>query len=340
MKKRIKKIFNNKFVKFFVIPTLLLGTWACLTLLYTIVYDKSFLVLSYNHEQVDFKQVTYEPLQKGEKIGGEFEARENNLGILTLRFEQVLRMPYKDEDELVFRIKEKGDKQWHYEGKYMSGLIFDVPFLPFGFPVIHESQGKRYTFELESLRGNSKNGVVLSERAPNLVSKYQVSKEELSSDRKALIFFTFKKLFASLQTIDVIFSSFIYLMPFILYMVYLSPLKKVLLLQLIRLRNIFISYITILLLIALFSDILFLQINNDLLYIIFIVVWTITIKLQRQNAGLTFAVSIILLLLTPFFYSLDNVSMALKANSWAYVYLVGGTLQLFYESIGTKKSKK
>ena len=70
------------------------------------------------------------------------------------------------------------------------------------------------------------------------------------------------------------------------------------------------------------------------------VVWVVTVKLQKQNAGLTFAVSIILLLLTPLFYSLDNVSMALKANSWAYVYLVAGTLQLLYENTGNKKNKK
>ncbi len=328
MKKRLNTFFQKKLVKYLFIPLLLLFLWAVLSLIYIIVYDKSFLVLSYNLPQSDFKTITYNRLTKGEKISGEFVANENNLGIIEMRFVQFLRIPYNQEDVLVFRIKEKGQQNWYYQGHFRSGLTFELPLIPFGFPVIADSKGKTYNFELESLHGNTKNAVVLSDHQPNLISKYQVQKHAIISKPKELLMFAFKKIVISSQSKEVIFSSFVYLLPFLIYLIYLTPLRKLFLTQLHRFK--YLSVFSTILLIIVFIDVFFLQIMNDILYLVVMFAWVISLRIQRQHVRVTFIFGFILLLFTLVYYLFNEITMALSACIWSYVFLTTATLQVLF----------
>lgn len=347
MQERINKLLQIAVIKWIVLPVALLMLGISLTVLYMVIYDNSFLILSYNHPKENYNELKYDRLTKGEKIKGSFVAKENNLGIVAIRFQQFLRIPYKDEDTLIFRIKEKGEKSWYYENTYKSGLTFDVPFLPFGFPIISDSKDKTYIFEVESLYGNEKNGVIVSARAPNLISKYSVTKELIISDRKELLSFLIKKLYTSATTIDILFSSIINLLPLALYFVYLSPYRDRMLkamkivLPMFNANGIFMTFASLLLLALILIDILILQINNDILYIVSMVIWILSILSLKNNVSYSYVFGILFIALTALLYTFDNVGGSLKANSWAFSFLVTAFIQsLFISNIKSKKKQK
>ncbi len=148
------------------------------------------LLLEYNHQRnigINFKRGE---IFAGEKIQGIITAREDNLGILAVRFETYGR---KNTDLFIFRLKEKNENGWYYVREYESRLFPSYPLFPFGFPIIANSKGKAYIFEIESLRGKIGNAVAIGENEPTIVSKYKFSKEVLLRNRNDLVSFIMQK---------------------------------------------------------------------------------------------------------------------------------------------------
>lgn len=325
MAKNNKVFLNNRFVRWVIIPLCLFGLWLLITASYILIHDKSFFILSYNHPKESFQQVPHDRLTKGNKLTGSFIAQANNLGIVSIRFEQFFRIPYKDEDIVVFRIKEKGAKEWYAQNKYRSGLLSDNPFLPFGFIPIANSQGKKYVFELESLRGNNKNGFFLSQRQPNLSSKYTLTKASLLKNDWNVFSFIYKKTITSLFTIDILILTIIYAIPIYLYGFH----KK---------RFGLYQYIFILILIW---ETTFLQIANDLLYVFCMIIWITLLRFQEDKARYTFYAGFLFFVLTFLFTISNNISASLDASSWTFVFFVTGTLQsIFQAKFLNKKIKR
>lgn len=308
---------NKWWIRFILIPFVLFCVWVALTFWYIVIFDQSALVLSYNHPTSDFTQITYNRLLKGQKLAGEFVAKDNNLGIVAIRFKSFERIPYNQEDTLIFRLKQKGQKGWYYQNQYRSGLTFDVPFLPFGFPIIPDSKGRTYDFELESLHGNNINGVALSTRQPFLVTKYKADKKVLLKNPRAFLMFIFKKIFNSFDTIDISYSSFLFALPFIFYMIYVSRIKP---------------YIPrysvgVFVIVAILIDICFLQLLNDLLYIEVPILWLFLMREEKLDSRYTFLSGLIFLLFAPLYLQLNIEEAAQIAASWAFMFLFAGTIQ-------------
>lgn len=344
------KIKNNKIIAIL----FLFLVWLGLTVWYIIIFDESVLVLSYGHSKESFVSRP-EKLLENTKISGSFVAQDENLGIVSLRFEKRRRIPYLQEDIMVFRIKEKNSPTWYYENEYRSGLTYDVPFLPFGFPIISDSKGKTYYFELESLKGNDVNGVVLSEREPILVSKYQKTKAILFNDINKFIDFSYKKFFYSFQTIDIAFSSFVFALPLLFYISWISPLGKLFLEPLFRnfkkeinsigekllgsryhifvriLSNVRYYWMIIFLVTILLIDVFFLQIVNDLLYIFVFIFWLYLMKIYNKNAKFTIIVGLLIILIMPISLNLSNQLIAEQAGGWGFIILAAGVFQSIKE---------
>lgn len=348
MKEKIKIIKRKKWYRFILIPSLLLLLWIVLTFLYILNVDTSLSVISYNHGKDNFDKLSYNKLLKGDKISGHFTARENNLGIVSIRFQTFIRPEYKNEDYLVFRMKEKGAKNWYYENKYRDGFIYEIPFLPFGFPKIANSKDKTYLFEVESLKGNANNSVALSRKNQILSSKYQVPKSLLLHDKKALIIFAAKKFINSIFTTDVRFSSFIYLLPFIYYLLWISPFRKKLITSSVKYLNgqsiYFIKPVIeynlayILIAIALI-DIFKIQLTNDVIYLVIIGIWIIILRLYKLTSKTSFILALLLLIMPPIMLSFRDEATAEKAAIWAYIFLVAGTIQILIELRSEKHEK-
>ncbi len=357
IREKIKNLYQTRFGKYIIFPGVLLILWAFLTLLYIITFDTSFSIWSYNHSNSAFTKLTFNPLYKGSEIEGQFVARDNNLGIVSIRFQTFIRPPYSLEDHYIFRIKEKGSKAWYYQNIYRSGLVYDVPFFPFGFPQIANSKGKIYQFQIISLNGNPVNALEISNRRPILVSKYKYSGHELLQNKKELMSFFITKVYNAMQNPDVWFSSLIYLLPFLFYLFWISIFEKYFKPIKIRttgflenlgkspllypvfsiVRKIFILNLDMVIIFIVLIDILIIQLTNDVVYLVIIPLWIITLKRYGKESGFSFLIGILILLLAALFLFLKEEPTAEKATVWAYMFLIAGTVQIFLENIKLEK---
>lgn len=359
----IKKLFRHKIIRNSVIPLILFGLWGGLTFLYILSYDKSFSVISKNHSQKNLIQIPKTKLYKGEKIVGRFVARADNLGIIAIRFKQQLRIPWKDEDILLFKLKEENANNWYYQNKYYSGLTYDVPFLPFGFPIIKNSNGKTYYFEIESTKGNEKNGLELSNKTPILVTKYKVDEQALFNNPLNLFIFLTTKFTNSFTNLDVVFSSFVYSLPLMCYSLWstgvvkfifstlkkpntfhhilrtLAPLFSKLkidivfysLLKIFYKKNSLILFFIVILIGAILYDIFIIQVFNDIIYIIIIILWIIFLRLGHIDNKVTFFFAFLLLIIASFSFEFNYIIIGNKAATWLFIFLVGATIQALIE---------
>lgn len=170
-------------VKWCLIPILLFIFWFTLTLLY-VGSTAGITVLMYSHYMNETISWNTRELLAREKIRGEFIARDNNLGIVAVRFNTFFRI---NEDIVRFRIKENRNKDWFYENDYTTPQFQPNQLFTFGFPIIEDSREKKYTFEIESLQGEKYDAVAVSPIEPVYVTKYQYSRKRILSDNKYMI---------------------------------------------------------------------------------------------------------------------------------------------------------
>ncbi len=334
-----KIIYKKKWIKWGVIPLFLFTLGSSLALLYIILLDESFLVFTHSHSRENFSSLTFSRLQKGSTVSGFFTAKANNLGILGVRLQTYSRVPYRQEDKLLFRIREKGSREWYYENIYRSGLIYDFSIFPFGFPIIQDSKGRKYEFEIKSLEGNSENSISINKREPIFVSKYQETRENLTQSPLRIPFFVLKKVENYLNNIDVQFSAFIYLLPMVFYLISISslavrvikkisniyPPMKILLVK----SNYYLF--SAILGAAILFDIIYLQVQNSMLYIVIgIMIYVIgySYKISSKNP---LAVGLVLLLLSVFLYYFSYFQIAERSASWSYIFLVVAAMQMISE---------
>ena len=120
-------------------------------------------------------------LTKGVVAKGSFIAKENYLGIINVRFDSKKN----NDDQIIFRIKEKGSSRWYYEQSYHAVQFVKLPLFPIGFPIIKDSQGKIYDIEIYTKKGKI-NSVSLDSTYPGFVLRYFIPKTELLSNPKIL----------------------------------------------------------------------------------------------------------------------------------------------------------
>lgn len=348
----MKKINKN-----LIFISILILFWLSLTLIYIFNSDLGLTVLSYNEGKESFNNLTYKKLYKGDKITGEFKAHEDNLGIISIRFKTSIKPPYDKEDLIVFRIKERGITKWYYENTYKDGLIFNYPFYPFGFPPIQNSKNKYYDFEIESLNGNSINAVSISDKNQTLFSRYQIPKSVILHDKKSLLDFLVKKFLSAILTTDIRFSSFVYSLPLIFYILWGTRVKRYTIIPLRRrlnfltefivnsaffnkispflwpLKSVSLSISDCLIILTTVIDIFIIQINNDLIYIVAMGLWIVTLKANNFESKKPFIFAIILLIIPPIFLNFGDVQTAEKAALWSFAFLVAGTVQILIEEI-------
>lgn len=341
MKKRINKFYKSKFFKFAAMPFLLLVLWLFLTCFYIITYDKSLTVISYFHDKENVSSIN-DKILKGEIVSGEFVAIENNLGIVSLKFKLFDRPRFIDEDTLVFRIKEKGAKNWYHQNSYMDGLMYEVPIFPFGFPVIQDSEGKTYYFEIESLKGNNNNSVAISNKGQIFFSKYYIPKSELLASSSEFSSYIVRKFVSSLLTTDLRFSSFVYLLPFIFYLILLSPFGKQIVNPVFRkiyrplipvvqfMEKYIVPNLSAVLILVILIDIFIVQVTNDMVYIVVGTLWVIMLRINKIRTYYSYILVLCLIIMAPIFIFIKEPQIAEKCAVWGYMILVFAVLQSIF----------
>lgn len=134
--------------------------------------DSNLSVIVENHE---FTINTEKELLKGEEVSEEFIADNDNLGIISLKFNTNSRV---NDGHVQFNIKESSANEWYYTNKYKIDQLQDNKYFPFGFPPIKDSKGKKYLIKIESLDGKDGSSVKVIQKSPFL-SKYSFPKDFL-----------------------------------------------------------------------------------------------------------------------------------------------------------------
>jgi len=208
-------------ITIFIVPALLA---ILVSMLHVFYLDKSPSSFKEFYSASIFTSFKTGELFSGDTIRGEFRAKENNLGIISIRFSTFNRI---SSDAFTFRIKEKGKKEWYYVNAYKSKEFGGYDLFPFGFPIISKSKDKSYIFELESLRGEPRNAVAIDTTVPSVITTHKFSRGELLSNKKILLQFILKKITLAARSIDIrlFFSAY----SFLVFIFILPRLSRVVL---------------------------------------------------------------------------------------------------------------
>lgn len=318
----IKYLYSYRSVKWFIIPIILLII-AIGGVIYEIVrVDSSLSVISQNLDVNDFEEIKFSELHAGERISASFQANSDYLGIIAVRFYNFQKI---SDDSLVFRIKERGSKNWYYEGKYTVAQFQPDELFTFGFPIIPDSSGKYYYFELESVSGQKGNAIAISKKEPILVAKYQFTKDTILGNSNNISRFLIGKVSGLLTNFTFSFSALIYFIPliyYILWQVFHSKKKK---------KLIFISFLPIY---AMIADIIMVDHQIFLTDIVIIIVsfsWILSIFTYKFDNSISYIVAIFLLVLCMVLLVFGFNENAEKAAVWSYMLLIIGTIHGFIE---------
>jgi hypothetical protein len=320
MKKNIKKIINNPWLKYLLVPIFLL----ILGFGFSIVLNRTipFSIIQHPGSANNFTQYSSDKLLKGKSLKGEFIAKDNYLGILSIRFKDFIKISYHLEDVLLFRIKEQGQKDWYYTNAYRTGILHNSLFIPFGFPIIEGSKNKKYEFEIISLEGNSNNSAQISKIEPVLITSYQFPKWEIVGSKQRIINYVSKKIQTSLFSIDYILSSIVFFIPFFLYLLALIYFKY---------SNMFRKFVPYTMSILIIIDALY--INNLYLgiYLTFLTLWIVSFIKQKEKNKFLVTFMSLFLFFSVIFTFFDRRISAQRMDLWIYTLLVIFIIQLFIE---------
>jgi len=201
------KLITKKFTKFF--KNTLYSLLVLLSVLFIFLVKNPFYlnstplsIITSGHNWENFSAYKNKKIFAHQKLKAEFKASNNRLGTIEVEFNISAKWPFiaSDYDSLIFRIKEKGKEDWHYENT-VNNIRTPNAFYPFGFPVIENSKNKIYEIEVESVAGADNNAFSLSSKDAFFLSKYSFPRNYLQQDKKRMVNFLFRKtlsFFASL----------------------------------------------------------------------------------------------------------------------------------------------
>jgi hypothetical protein len=169
---------------------ILIFSWIVFTAIY-LYSGTNLTTISSNLNDNVLTKKTFNELLKGEKIAGRFTVPQNYLGQLSVRFYNYDR---KINDQVIFRIKEKNAQKWYYEHTYETNQFLPDNLFPFGFPVISDSKGKTYFFEVESVKGTPDDSVTLSRKEPLVALSFKYPKLLIVRDKKVFLEFVSNKI--------------------------------------------------------------------------------------------------------------------------------------------------
>lgn len=346
MTDKLTYLKNHSAIKTIIIPMILILFGIVLIWLHLIFSPYSYTVTISPHSE-SMEKLLGRPLLASQKFNSSVVAKENHLGIVTVRF-YLDRL--KVRNTLAFRIKEKGAADWYYENQYDTRQFYTLPFYPFGFPPIDNSKGKEYEFEIESLDGSPKNSVYISTVEPNLVLSYQYSKEELLNNHELLLYYSIHKIQNAVLYMDMGFAILVYFIPFLFYILWHVELKKFVHLKKTNDRyggiqmNIMsrilhiktASIFHIVLLIVTFTDVFYIRMYYDLVIVVLFAMWVGVTKMNKFQSNYLYMLAIMFLGITSI-ANIFSITVAGKAAVWAFMFLILGVGGDIYEIMKTRK---
>ena len=222
MKIRLNKDLINKSA-LIIIPLLIL-LWLISSLLFE--YRVSFSVVT--HQTKNNAQTNNETasLYKDNSYRGEFKSKASNLGIIILEGINYKKPQSGNEDNLIFRFREKGKKNWLFQREYKSGLFDSQTNFSFGFPAISDSKNKNYEFEILSTNGTRNNHIKIK-KTNDVITGYQYSKSEILGGSLKTIEFVYSKFIGFITDLELLLKSLFYLFPLAIFLIIYFILRHI-----------------------------------------------------------------------------------------------------------------
>lgn len=313
----MKQSAPPSFLRFTLVSLLLLLFWLVSAL--TVASYESFTVLSYpENSTIYLVKPEANVLTKNRTLAGEFVARENNLGIVTIKLTSIGHVG--DEDVLVFRIKENTSADWLYTNEYKGGMFRGSKIFTFGFPIITEAKGKTYHFELTSLHGTEINALRISDQNPVFTSRYKFSKNDLFNPN-FLGHFLRAKVYTLFINPDIMSSTLIFIMPLMLY--WLS------LLYMTRRISLFVRhrYLAVSIVLLIFYDILFSRLHWDIVFFTILSFWCYTLYVNKMSYMISFHLAFLIIAMSIVLTSFSIPFSINTASAWVYFLMLIGLIQ-------------
>ena len=284
--------------------------------------SSSFSMLSIPYNQDSLAKYTSNPLYAHQSVIGKFTAKENNLGIIAVRFYNFNNI---SNDVVIFRLRQAGSSQWIYENTYKVDQFQPNKLFTFGFPVIANSKGKIYEFDITSIMGKKNDAIGLSTSGPTFVTEYKFTKSELLLNKFNLIKIFAEKLFYSGSDISYSISYLVFLLPFIIYMTRLiSARNNIFQIFSKRQDNYILLLIYLLTLLVLINCVYRL---NNLVDGVVLMFWVIFIWIYRFDESVSFLTAFLMLIFCALLIIANYLPRANIALLCAYYFFAIGAVQ-------------
>lgn len=156
-------------------------------------YEEAYVTTIVSFHDANILSETTAPIRalvSGSPLKGSVKALHNNFGTIRFRFTTYGRL---NEDTIHFRLREKGMTDWMVSNSHRTNIFSNGGMYPIGFPVLADSKGKTYEFELESETGTRQNSVGILTTYHPVASQYIYTRESLSGKPGDLIQFAIEK---------------------------------------------------------------------------------------------------------------------------------------------------
>lgn len=312
-----KEKFNT--IKIIIVPFLMLIVGFFLSIYFYL--EVSPLTLQYVHPTSQISFPLSKELLKGDRIHGEFIAKENNLGTIAIPITTFNRL---NNDIIVFEMRVKGAKFWNIVNKYVTDRFPNDKPYPFGFPVINNSQGKTYEFEVYSMNGVRDNAVGFTKGSKFFYSRYTFSRTYLTGE-KSLASFAQKKVANLLMSPQYIFYLLLFLAPtFLYYNVILdNKIEK----KHSKIRGIIpYTFIASFLIVYIIQPV---SMKSDIVWYIVVLIY-LTASYFHKHASDLLVIGLILLIVSPLWLLMNIVEIANRSAIMIW-FITGISLILLYK---------
>lgn len=321
---KIKKLILN-----YLVPFLLIAGWVFFVFYKAFIIEHVISIVTEAYSSASLVEKPSDRLLQGEKIVGQFTATYDHLGIIGFRFWNYNQI---NKDRVIFRIKQQGAAEWHYVYQYATDQFPANGYFTFGFPIIDDSKDKTYTFEIESMAGTMEDSVGPSKQNPMFIAKYQYPKQLITSSPYAFASFAVLKLHNLIKNSEFTSFIYIYLLPAILYILYiLGPGKSLTRTFGWQFRDVifkvriflFVNKIGlshILILSGFLVDIFFVKTGDltlSILILMFLGIWWV----YKRSFDELFVLAVTALILGIVVYYLGETAIAERAGSWVWIFL-------------------
>ncbi len=373
MMKLVKNIIAKKWFYLYLVPFALFFSGSSITFWNVINLDTHYTVMPIVHINDGVLQMSSNLLVDRNVVKGQFISSEPNLGTVALPIRDEHEGSTKDDFKVFFRIKEQNSKNWLSTNSYSGGQFKELERFPFGFALINNSKGKTYSFELYSHGADAQNALTIASNS-KIITHHQLNKSDLKKPVFAAKYLLGKIVYA-LQNINAIFSTLVYFLPFYCYFYLLHEGNKIklptlftylllipfidryLMPPVVKVINKLLRFlykthlidektsvlrvplITIIIFVIIIGEIFIIKGINNLLLLIIILVWTISVVLYKFRVDSSYLIAIIFLVVCLILYLFGLETYAEKAAVWTYLFLVVGALQMAFVFKSSKDKK-